>query len=137
VDFLTLVKAVESVVEQVGPERVYTHHLADLNLDHRLTSQAVLTACRPVPGAKVKRIETFEVPSSTEWAPEPFRPTSFVDVTGDALQRKLLALACYSSEMREAPHPRSPQAIRALAHWRGASCGVHEAEAFQLVRELR
>lgn len=137
VDFLLLVKAVEAVVEQVGADRVYTHHAGDLNLDHRLTHQAVVTACRPLPMAKVKRIEAFEVPSATEWGLEPFQPTSFVDVTGDPLQRKLLALACYSSEMREAPHPRSPQAIRALAHWRGSSAGVHEAEAFQLVRELR
>jgi N-acetylglucosamine malate deacetylase 1 len=137
VDFLLLVKSVESVIEQVQPERVYTHHGGDLNLDHRITHQAVLTACRPTPGHVVKRIEAFEVPSTTEWALEIFRPTSFVDVTGDALQRKLLALACYSTEMRDAPHPRSPQAIRALAHWRGATAGVHEAEAFSLVREIR
>ena len=33
--------------------------------------------------------------------------------------------------MRDAPHPRSEQVLRALAHYRGGQGGFLEAEAFQ------
>ena len=136
VDFLNLVKSVELILEQVKPEHVYTHFAHDLNLDHRLTYQAVITACRPI-GFPVLRIESCEVPSSTEWGEVAFRPTVFVDVAGHPLRRKLEALACYKGEMREAPHPRSADAVKALSRWRGTTAGVMDAEAFVLVREVR
>ena len=136
VDFLNIVRSVELILEQVKPEHIYTHFAHDLNLDHRLTYQAVITACRPI-GFPVPRIESFEVPSSSEWGEVAFRPTAFVDVAGHPLRRKLEALACYKGEMREMPHPRSPEAITALAQWRGATAGVMAAEGFVLVREVR
>lgn len=137
VDFLELVKAVEGVIGQVTPERIYTHYAHDLNLDHRLTHQAVITACRPLPGALVRRIDSFEVPSATEWGGVAFAPTAFVDIQGEPLRRKLAALACYKGEMRDAPHPRSAVSLTALARWRGANSGFVEAEAFEVVRDLR
>ena len=41
----------------------------------------------------------------------------------------------YESELQKPPLPRSPENIKALARFRGASCGVEYAEAFMLVRE--
>src|SRR3989344_3519958 len=64
---LEIVKIVESAVERLMPEVVYTHWERDLNVDHRLTCQAVLTACRPQPKSGVKKILAFETLSSTEW----------------------------------------------------------------------
>ena len=46
---LDVIKPVEAVVEAVAPEIVYTHHAGDLNVDHRIVHQAVVTACRPLP----------------------------------------------------------------------------------------
>jgi len=43
----------------------------------------------------------------------------------------------YKSELKEFPHPRSLEAISALAKMRGAAVGVEAAEAFRLVREIR
>lgn len=137
VNLLQLVQSVEEVIRRVRPALVYTHHGGDLNLDHRLTHQAVITACRPVNGCTVQRIELFEVPSSTEWGDDTFRPNSYVDISGACLEKKLTAFACYIDEKREPPHPRSAQSIQALARWRGSMAGVAEAEAFMLVRELR
>lgn len=134
VDMLDLVRAVEAVIRQLEPERVYTHHGGDRNLDHRLTHDAVLTACRPVPGSSVRSVYAFEVASS--WGTV-FWPNLFVDVSGLALERKAKALACYKDEMRAAPHPRSIEALTALAAWRGATVGVAAAEAFVVVREIR
>src|SRR3989344_3338736 len=64
---LEIIKEVEAVIRQVKPEIIYTHCPTDLNVDHRLTFQAVLTACRPQPGFGVKKILAFETLSSTEW----------------------------------------------------------------------
>lgn len=39
VPFLEIVKKIESIIVKVKPERIYTHHSGDLNIDHRLLSK--------------------------------------------------------------------------------------------------
>jgi hypothetical protein len=43
----------------------------------------------------------------------------------------------YKSELREFPHPRSPEAITALAKYRGSSVGMEAAEAFVVIMKLK
>ncbi|HMA15729.1 MAG TPA: PIG-L family deacetylase, partial [Kiloniellaceae bacterium] len=140
VDLLDVVKTVEAVVEAVGPSVIYTHHGGDLNLDHRIAHQAVLTACRPLPGTAVEAIYCFETVSSTEWAtPEigrPFLPNHFVDIA-EHLEQKRQALSCYAREMRPSPHARSIENVEHLARFRGGSVGLQAAEAFSVARQLR
>lgn len=136
VPFLSIVKEIEDVIEQNSPSVVFTHFRGDLNIDHRITHNAVMTACRPLPGGGVKEIYAMEVLSSTEWAlGEAFIPNVFVDVT-NSLRLKYSALEFYSEEMREAPHARSFEAVEAQAILRGASVGVKYAESFSLIRKL-
>ncbi|MBN4080855.1 PIG-L family deacetylase [Caldithrix abyssi] len=140
VDLLEVVKLIEEQIKKIKPGVVVTHHSSDLNIDHQVIHQAVLTACRPQPGHPVKRILTFEVPSATEWnSPNccnTFVPNWFEDIS-DMLELKIKALEAYETEMREWPHARSIQAVKHLARWRGASVGCEAAEAFMLVREMR
>lgn len=136
VPLLDIVQALEPIIEQVQPTRVYTHHHGDLNVDHRVTHQAVMTVCRPMPGSSVREVLTFEVMSSTEWATPgaaPFVPNAFVDVS-DYLPKKLGALAAYEIEMRPAPHSRSVSHVEALARHRGNCVGLEATEAFEIVR---
>lgn len=134
VPLLDLVKAIEPVIADARPDTVLTHHRGDLNVDHRRTFEAVLTACRPLPGASVRTILSFETPSATEWnVPTTFTPSYFEDIT-QTLASKLDALRSYDREMRPFPHPRSYEAIGYLAKWRGATVGVAAAEAFEVVR---
>ena len=137
-DRLDVIKLVEAEIARVRPEMVYTHHAGDLNIDHRIIHESVLTACRPQPGHCVKTLLFFEVASSTEWMPASsapmFAPNWFVDISS-CLDLKLQALTCYASEMREWPHARSIKALESLARWRGASVGVEAAEAFMLGRK--
>lgn len=136
-DFLDIVKPIEAIVSELRPNIVYTHHAGDLNIDHRILYEAVLTACRPLPGASIRAIYTFETASSTEWSPsQPFIPNHYVDAQR-TWDRKIAALEAYATEMRPAPHARSVEAIEALAVWRGASVGLGKAEAFQTVRQIR
>ena len=135
-ELLDLIKPIEDIIHRFSPDIVYTHHAGDLNIDHRITHAAVLTACRPTPESSVCRIYAFETVSSTEWvfgrSSEQFAPQRYVDVT-QTLADKLSALACYDSEMRPFPHARSIEAVEALAKLRGSQVGFLNAEAFEVL----
>ena len=139
VPLLEVTQQVEGMIARYQPDCIYTHFAGDLNIDHRRTNEAVITACRPLPAHPVRRILCFEVPSSTEWASPgtlpAFYPNWFNDISV-TLDKKLAALAAYADEMRAFPHPRSLEAVRHLAAWRGASGGYLAAEAFVLARQL-
>ena len=139
-DRLDLIKRLEERIDRHQPQVVYVHHAGDVNVDHRRLHEAVVTACRPIPGHPVQRLLSFEVASSSEWQPPgsapAFQPNWFVDIS-DQWQRKREALVAYASEMRPWPHARSLEALEHLARWRGAQVGVEAAEAFCLLRELR
>jgi LmbE family N-acetylglucosaminyl deacetylase len=140
VPLLDVVKIVEALVDQIQPQVIYTHHAGDLNVDHGVIHRAVLTATRPIARQPVREIYAFEVPSSTEWAfqrIEPsFRPNVFVDIAA-TIESKVAAMECYESEARAFPHPRSPEALRAIATRWGSVVGCAAAEAFELVRSIR
>lgn len=139
-DRLEVIKEVESFVQKIQPGVVYTHHRGDLNIDHQIVHEAAITACRPMPNQPVTKLCFFEIPSSTEWQvpvlASAFVPNYFVEIT-DTLDLKLEALRAYHTEMRPWPHARSVEAVEHLARWRGASAGVHAAEAFVLGREVK
>ncbi|AOY75669.1 PIG-L deacetylase family protein [Clostridium formicaceticum] len=140
VNLLDIIKIIEEYVEVVRPDIIYTHHYGDLNIDHRVTFEAVLTACRPVGDDSVKEIYSFETPSSTEWnfkyGESSFKPNVFVDVT-DTIDDKLKAISCYKSELREYPHPRSLEALKIIAAKWGTVIGKKYVEAFELIRKVR
>jgi LmbE family N-acetylglucosaminyl deacetylase len=135
---LDIIKPIEVVIERIRPTIVYTNHANDLNVDHRLAHQALLTACRPQPDHPVRAIYAFETLSSTEWEPaglgRSFQPTRFVDIMGHT-DTKLAVIRAYELEMRSFPHPRSPEAVEALWKLRGSQVGVAAAEALVVVRE--
>jgi LmbE family N-acetylglucosaminyl deacetylase len=139
VDLLDVVKVVERRIKQYSPEEVFTHHYGDLNTDHRIVFQAVLTVCRPQKACPVKSLYCFETLSSTEWNfpyhKNAFSPNMFVDIT-DTIHTKLQAFGCYGTEIREAPHPRSPESIKASnARW-GSVIGCDFAEAFEQIYRI-
>lgn len=133
---LDVIQPLERLIDVLKPEMVYTHHHGDLNVDHRIANKAVLTACRPMPGCSVKEIYAFEVVSSTEWnspSYDVFAPQRYVDVS-EYWDVKIAALKAYESEMREAPHARCLENVKALAIHRGCSVGIGAAEAFMVIR---
>lgn len=139
VDLLDVVKVIEKHIDSVQPAIVYTHHVGDVNVDHKCIHEAVVTACRPLPEHPVKTLLFFEIASSTEWqtpgSASHFAPNWFRDVS-DTLAVKMEALNEYSIEMRQWPHPRSLSAVESLAKWRGASISSEAAEAFVLGRNI-
>lgn len=140
VDLLDVIKIIEKLIDEEQPSIVYAHHPGDVNVDHGVVHRATLAACRPLPSSPVRELYWYEVASSTEWQTPalacPFVPNHFVDI-GATLEAKIAAMEAYRSESRPWPHPRSPQALRALAQWRGATMGAQAAEAFVVGRTLR
>ncbi len=137
VNLLDIVKVVEKVINDIGPACIYTHHSSDLNIDHRVTFSAVLTASRPLKGQTVKSIYSFEVPSSTEWNyPNKFNPNTFVNIEG-SIGKKVSALKLYEKEIRSFPHPRSTENVEIIAKRWGSSVGLTHAEAFEAVRVIK
>ena len=138
VPLIEIIRKIERVVEDFGPDLVLTHHAGDLNIDHRISHEAVLTACRPLPVAEVRTILAFETASATEWqstARQSFAPTAFVDISRQ-LETKIAALSHYAAEMQPSPHPRNIEHIVDLAHVWGRKTGVEAAEPFEVVRHL-
>lgn len=137
---LDITQAIERVIARVQPECVLTQHGGDLNLDHAITFRATMTATRPIAGGPVKRLYSYEVPSSTDWSFQQFeprfRPSVFFDITAH-VEKKIAAMQLYESEARVFPHPRSPEALRAGAQRWGSQVGVAAAEAFHCVRDVR
>lgn len=137
VPHLDLVQFIEAAILETGATRLFTHHASDVNDDHRQVCAAALAAARlsqrrsDVP--RLRSLHHMEIPSSTDWAfagGHNFIPDSFVEVRREGLNLKLHALSAYRDVMRPYPHPRSPEAIEALARYRGGQAGMDHAEAF-------
>ena len=136
---LDIVQEIEKIKIKIKVDIVYSHSPSDLNIDHRILSNSVLTAFRPQPDENCKEIRLFEVPSSTDYGNEyitgKFIPNLFIDIS-NAWEAKISALKAYNQELRKYPHSRSIEAIKNLAHIRGNQVGIHMAEAFQIIRKI-
>jgi len=137
-DTLTLTEIItplEKTVRDVRPKIIYCQHGGDINRDHELLFKALLVATRPTE-QYIQSIYAFDTASSTEWAyPRTFIPDIWVDISS-TLKVKLQAMACYKSEVRDYPHPRSLPALEYRAKaWGNRSC-LDAAEVFMTVRRV-
>lgn len=131
---LTVIHALEAVIERVRPDVILTHHWRCTNVDHQRCHEAAVVATRPSPDQRVALL-AFEVPSSTGYLrPTGFEPTVYVGLEERHVDAKIAAMKAYRTEARPDPHPRSPEVLRAVAKVRGSESGFLWAEAFQLVR---
>lgn len=124
-------------VERFSPD-VFLIPFYDRHIDHRMIFDACMVTARPVGvGKNIKLVAAYETISETHWnAPhiEPsFVPNFCVDIT-DQIDAKIEALECFKSQMHEFPGPRSAEALRALALFRGSQAGYGYAEAFHVIR---
>lgn len=141
VSHLKLVQFIEAAIQQSQPDVIITHHPCDSNNDHLHTSLACQAAIRLFQRrpeiAPLQEMWFMEVLSSTEWsvnrAMNRFQPDLFIEIGEEGVERKLATLATYRGVMRPYPHPRSEEAVRGLAAFRGAQSGCKFAEAFECV----
>lgn len=140
---IDVIAPIDKCIAELQPQLVLTHFGQDVNQDHRVAFAATMVATRPVSTTCVERVMCYETPSSTEWAaPFPgnvFSPNVYVDI-GSTLSVKLDAMRQYShtfsGEVHPFPHPRSYQALEAIARSHGSASGLPAAERFMLVRSV-
>lgn len=140
---LDLVQFIEKYISEIQPDFVITHHPYDLNNDHYHTSKSCQAAVRLFqrkPLKPLKSLYFMEIPSSSDWAfpvdGQQFRPDTFIEIGEDGLSKKIDALNAYEGIMRPYPHPRSHEAIRALALIRGSQVGRNLCEGFQTAMNI-
>ena len=121
------------------PDIVYTNHFGDNNQDHRAVFEAVRVVTRQAQKAPPSKVFLYETPSSTEQSPpllsSAFIPNYFVNIN-NFLDKKILAMQCYESEMRDYPNPRSIKGVKSYAQFRGIQSGFHYAEAFMVMKDV-
>ena len=128
------------LLKKLNPQIVYLPHPSDLHTDHKVVYQTSLVALRPFAAKTVREIYCYETLSETEWATyqgiSHFKPNVYVDIT-EYIERKLDAMSCYASQLKDFPHPRSLKALKALSELRGSVINRNNAEAFELVRLIK
>lgn len=130
-----IIAPLEKIVREVQPRVVYAQHGGDVNRDHHLLFQAIQVATRPTETC-IESVYAFDTASSTEWAyPRTFVPDTWIDIAA-TLDVKLAAMACYESELRPYPHPRSLMALEHRARALGNQVCMEAAEVFMTVRRI-
>ena len=131
IPLLNIIKKIKKLIDAFKPDHIFTHSEFDLNIDHRVTYNAVLTATRPE-DTNIKSLICFEIPSSTDYSFNfRFRPNLFIDIN-DFYHKKLNCLKFYDQELRPYPHPRSYENIKNLSKIRGSLVGLKISEAFEI-----
>jgi len=133
-----LVKFIETAINDIQPDIIFTHFPHDLNDDHKQVSYACQAAARLFQRKKCKPLQALyfmEVLSSTEWGfpvhANTFAPDTFVEIHSQFLELKIKALEAYTGVMRDYPHPRSYEVLKGLAAFRGSQAGLDYAESFK------
>lgn len=129
----------EELVKKIKPEIVYIPHKGDMHSDHQETAKAAMVALRPYSNPQLKAIYAYETLSETEWnipsVDNAFIPDTWSDIS-DYIDVKVKAMESYKSQLYDFPHPRSIEAIEALAKLRGSTVGFKYAEAFMTIRHI-
>lgn len=130
---------ISNVVDEVKPNVVFLPHFGDMHFDHSLVSQSTMVAVRPIKEHKVLEVYSYETLSETEWniphVRNVFTPNTYIDIS-EYFNIKLKAMSFFKTQLKDFPHPRSLEAIKALAKLRGSTINADFAEAFCLIRKI-
>jgi LmbE family N-acetylglucosaminyl deacetylase len=134
-----LVGALAKVIGTVKPDTVYVPFRGDIHSDHAVVADACVAGTKSFRQPSVRCVRAYETLSETEFQISPgapvFLPNFFADIA-PYLDGKVAAMRIYKSEIAAFPFPRSEEAIRALARWRGSTARCVAAEAFMTLREI-
>ena len=139
-DGVDTVRAIEDVIDTVGPDLIFTHSSKDAHQDHRNTHLASMSAAR-----YASRVLLYESPA----AMRDFCPQAFIDISS-TITLKLKAVQAFNSQSRKPyingqKRPNDPcrdcekysqmsNAVAGLARYRGYQAGIELAEAFEVAR---
>ena len=136
-DHFELNNIISDVLWRICPDILFMPYI-DRNIDHSAIFNSAMVSSRPNASKKgISIIAAYEVLSSTHFnAPhiEPnFTPNWIIDIS-DFITKKIEAIKCCASQIGSFPHPRSHEALRALALFRGSQAGMGYGEGFHIIR---
>ena len=135
---LKITNEITQHINKIKPTIIYTHSSKDLNIDHRNCLESVLIATRTNNLNKLKKILSFEIPSSTEWSFNlfgSFAGNYFVDIE-KFMKDKIKLLNMYKYELKKFPYPRSKENILSQSKFVGSFVGFKNAERFEVIKIL-
>jgi len=120
-----LIEKIEEVLGEVNPDLILVNYGDDTHQDHRILSQATMSATR-----YVRNVLFFEVPTTQN-----FNPQVFVDIS-DTLERKSQVLNAHASQVMKTniEDMYIIELAQANATFRGIQGRVKFAEAFAPLR---
>ncbi|MEE9121189.1 MAG: PIG-L deacetylase family protein [Syntrophobacteria bacterium] len=120
-----LIEKIEEVLGEVEPDLILVNYGDDTHQDHRILTQATMSATR-----YVRNVLFFEVPTTQN-----FNPQVFVDIS-DTLERKFKVLEAHASQVMKTniEDMYIIELARANATFRGIQGRVKFAEAFAPLR---
>lgn len=135
-----IAETITSIIRTYCIDSVYLPWKGDSHVDHKVIFSAGMVACRPTSGCSVKAVFAYETLSETEWAyplaSEYFIPNYYESLSKEQFERKLAAMSCILSQLREYPESRSLKGLESLARLRGVTISTELAEAFMLLRKI-
>jgi LmbE family N-acetylglucosaminyl deacetylase len=117
-----VLQAIETVINQIKPDMIFTHSVNDIHQDHQVVHNATLRAARRSP-----TILCYESPSATA----DFRPEYFVDVA-NYVDVKVEAIRGHWDQ-RKKPYVK-PDKVRSKLAFRGEQARIDFAEGFEVIR---
>ncbi len=117
-----IVKAIEQVITEFGPDVILTHSDHDLHQDHQTVHEATLRAAR-----RMRTILCYESPSVTS----EFQPTFYVNID-QYIDIKVESIKEHWDQHQK-PYMQDEK-VRGLAIYRGSQARCRFAEAFEVVR---
>lgn len=120
-----LIQGLESVIDQVEPAFIFVHYGEDTHQDHRVLSQATVTATR-----YTRNVLFYEGPTTQN-----FTPTVFVALDG-VIDRKIEALRAHASQVQKTNigDLNIVELVEAAALFRGTQARIKHAEGFSPLR---
>ena len=127
---------ISDFIKKRGPDTVFAP-FPDRHIDHRVIFDATVVSARPINRHSPKNLLLYETLSETHWnvpgVEASFNPDFFINIDNE-IKDKLFALKIYKSQINKKTPSRSPDAVKALAHFRGSQNGCKYAEAFKVAR---
>jgi N-acetylglucosamine malate deacetylase 1 len=119
----------DQIIKLVEPSRIYTHWINDSHQEHRIVSQAVISASRK----NRCSVYMYEPMIPGGIVPYSFRFQKYVDIS-EFLDSKIRSIQLHRSQVEK--YPGLIEAVKARATLRGFDIGVRFAEAFEVVKEI-
>ena len=120
-----LIENIEEVLEEVNPDLILVNYGDDTHQDHRILTQATMSATR-----YIRNVLFFEVPTTQN-----FNPQVYVDIS-DTLEQKFKVLEAHASQVMKTNIEDMSilELARANSTFRGIQGRVKFAEAFAPLR---